>query len=125
MGESVDLDDVSVHVTRHRQSHHVQYRRRNVRDVRVEPLAAGLIGRVVQDVHTLLRVIGVVGAGVVFERVHVADAQAAHRAPIEIAKVHHQIRRDAFDLFVDFLWSERNCADLATVRRGDGFERLR
>ncbi len=38
--ESVDLDDVSVHVTRHGQAHQVEHRRRNVHDVRIEPLAA-------------------------------------------------------------------------------------
>ena len=58
--------------------------------------------RVVQDEHALLRVIGIVGAGVVLERVNAAQAQAADRAPIQIAKVHDQVRRDVLDLLCTF-----------------------
>ena len=91
-------DDFALHIRRDRFAHVMQHRRRDIHDLRLQAAAAQIARRIVEDEHALLRVIGIVGAGVVLEGVDAVETERADRAPRQIAEVHDQIGRDVVDL---------------------------
>src|SRR6266511_4392809 len=73
----------------------------------------------VENEDALLSVVGVVWTSVVFEGVHRAVADAADRAPVQIAKVHDQVRRDVSDRAIDLLRLVDARAKGSAVRPGN------
>ncbi len=67
----------------------------------VHPLPAARLLEVAPDEEAVLRMVGVIRAGVIFEGKVTAAAGGADRAPTQIAEVDDKIRRDATHGAVD------------------------
>src|SRR5262245_38195374 len=108
-------------VRRHRLAEETEERRRDVVDRHVGERATegrrGARGGEHEDAVPV--VVRFIRSGVVLEGVDAAHADRADRAPVEVAEVDDEVRRDAVHAPVEVLGPVRLRADVAPVRRGD------
>ena len=94
---------LALHIRRDFQSHEIQNRRGDVHDMGVLDLpVVPRVSWIVKNENPLLGVVARIQAGIIFKRVPSIIPQRADRPPVQISKINNQIRRNIFDLLINF-----------------------
>src|SRR5437016_675084 len=122
---SGEIQDLANHVARDRLLQLVECGWGDITNMSaLDPPLPSPLG-IVADEHAKLRVIGVVGAGVVLKRIDALEPQTSHRSPVEVAKIDDEVRRDAGALTIDLLGLEDFRAHRPTLMVGQRPQLLR